>query len=233
MLRLRPVMRVGGAIRIGKSQMKTGPKCTVCAHDERWRIELLRAGGASLDSLATKFGLSKDAIGRHWHNHVSAEMKASYLVGPAQLADLAAKAADEGASVLDHFRAVRTMLMSQLAATTEAGDARGAAIVAGQLVGVLEKIGKVTGEIATIAQGTINIQNNVAIVNSPQFAKAQAAILRALAPHGAARAAVVAALHELDAETAADGLRAGRAPMVIDAVALPPPCPIPLPEPTP
>lgn len=57
--------------------------------------------------------------------------------------------------------------MSQLAATTEAGDARGAAIVAGQLVGVLEKIGKVTGEIATIAQGTINIHNNVAIVNSP------------------------------------------------------------------
>ncbi|UFW83112.1 hypothetical protein BjapCC829_24360 [Bradyrhizobium barranii] len=212
--------------------MKTGPKCTVCAHDERWRIELLRAGGASLDSLATKFGLSKDAIGRHWHNHVSAEMKASYLVGPAQLAELAEKAADEGASVLDHFRAVRTMLMSQLAATTEAGDARGAAIVAGQLVGVLEKIGKVTGEIATIAQGTINIQNNVAIVNSPQFAKVQAAILRALAPHGAARAAVVAALHELDAETATDGLRPGRAPMVIDAIALPPPCPVPLPEPS-
>lgn len=207
--------------------MKTGPKCTVCAHDERWRIELLRAGGASLDSLATKFGLSKDAIGRHWHNHVSAEMKASYLVGPAQLAELAEKAADEGASVLDHFRAVRTMLMSQLAATTEAGDARGAAIVAGQLVGVLEKIGKVTGEIATIAQGTINIQNNVAIVNSPQFAKVQAAILRALASHGAARAAVVAALQELDDES--DGPRlATRAPMVIDAVALPP-CPVPAP----
>ncbi|MCP1852098.1 MULTISPECIES: hypothetical protein [unclassified Bradyrhizobium] len=210
--------------------MKTGPKCTVCAHDERWRIELLRAGGASLDSLAAKFGLSKDAIGRHWHNHVSDEIKASYLVGPAQLADLAAKAADEGASVLDHFRAVRTMLMSQLAATTEAGDARGAAIVAGQLVSVLEKIGKVTGEIATIAQGTINIQNNVAIVNSPQFARVQAAILRALAPHSAARAAVVEALRELDAETVTDAAGSGRAPIVIDAVPLLPPCPVSLPE---
>ncbi|MGY3358825.1 hypothetical protein ACVWZK_005488 [Bradyrhizobium sp. GM0.4] len=208
-------------------QMKTGPKCTVCAHDERWRIELLRAGGASLDSLATKFGLSKDAIGRHWHNHVSAEMKASYLVGPAQLAELAAKAADEGASVLDHFRCVRTLLMSQLAATTEAGDARGAAIVAGQLVGVLEKIGKVTGEIATIAQGTINIQNNVAIVNSPQFAKVQAAQLAALAPFPEARAAVVAAWRALEAD-GTDGPRqiAKAAPMVIDAVALPP-CPVP------
>jgi len=210
--------------------LKRGPKCTVCNHDERWRIELLHAGGASLSSLAEKFGLSKDAIGRHWNNHVSAEIKASYLIGPAQLADLAAKAAEEGASVLDHFRAVRTMLMSQMAATTEAGDARGAAIVAGQLVGVLEKIGKVTGEIATIAQGTINIQNNVAIVNSPQFAKVQAAILRALAPHGAARMAVVDALRELDAETATDVTRPGRAPVVIDAVPLLPPCPIPLPE---
>jgi hypothetical protein len=172
--------------------------------------------------------LSKDAIGRHWHNHVSAEMKASYLVGPAQLAELAEKAADEGASVLDHFRAVRTMLMSQLAATTEAGDARGAAIVAGQLVGVLEKIGKVTGEIATIAQGTINVTNNVAIVNSPQFAKVQAAQLAALAPYPEARAAVVAAWRKLDAE-GSDERPTGRAPMVIDAVALPP-CPVPLPE---
>jgi hypothetical protein len=207
--------------------LKRGPKCTVCAHDERWRIELLHAGGASLNSLAEKFGLSKDAIGRHWNNHVSKEIKASYLVGPAQLADLAAKAAEEGASVLDHFRAIRTMLMSQMAATTEAGDARGAAIVAGQLVGVLEKIGKVTGEIATIAQGTINIQNNVAIVNSPQFAKVQAAILRALAPHGAARAAVVDALRELDAETAGDVMKPGRAPMVIEHVPTIPPCPVP------
>jgi hypothetical protein len=210
---------------------KPGPKCTVCAHDERWRIELLHAGGASLSSLAEKFGLSKDAIGRHWNNHVSQEIKASYLVGPAQLADLAAKAAEEGASVLDHFRAVRTMLMSQMAATTEAGDARGAAIVAGQLVGVLEKIGKVTGEIATIAQGTINVTNNVAIVNSPEFAKVQAAILRALAPHSAARAAVVEALRELDTETVTDAPSRRRAPLVIEhEPSQLPPCPVALPS---
>lgn len=181
---------------------KRGPRCTICDHDERWRIELLRAGGASLDSLATKFGASRDAIGRHWANHVHADLKASYLAGPAQLADLAATATAEGASVLDHYRCVRTMLMSQLAATTEAGDARGAAIVAGQVVSVLEKIGRVTGEISALAAGTINIQNNVAIVNSPQFAKVQAAILRALAPHPAARLAVVDALRALDDDAA-------------------------------
>jgi hypothetical protein len=176
-------------------------RCTVCAHEERWRIELLRASGASLDSLATKFGVGRDALHRHWHKHVTPEMKANYLVGPAQLADLAAKAADEGASVLDHFRAVRTMLMSQLAATTEAGDARGAAIVAGRLTAVLEQIGRVTGEIATIAQGTINVTNNNAVIlQSPAFAKLQATLLSALAPFPDARLAVVHALREMDDE---------------------------------
>jgi hypothetical protein len=77
--------------------------CQVCDHDERWRIELLRAGGASLDSLATKFGVHRDAIWRHWQKHVSDEMKAGYLAGPVQLQDLAAKAAETGGSVLDHL----------------------------------------------------------------------------------------------------------------------------------
>lgn len=192
---------------------KRGPRCTVCTHDERWRIELLRAGGASLDALAKKFKpLSRDAIGRHWRDHVSADMKRTYLIGPAQLADLAQLAAKEGASVLDHFRAVRTMLMSQLAAMTEAGDARGASIVAGPLVSVLEKIGRVTGEIAAIAGSTINVTNNVAIMNSPAFAKVQAAMQRALAAFPDARDAVAAELRALDAEPAAD------APLVIDHV---------------
>lgn len=187
--------------------MARGPRCQICTHDERWRLELLRAGGASLDALAAKFKVSRDAVHRHWTHHVTAEIKASYLAGPVQLAELAKTAAVEGASVLDHFRVVRTMLMSQLATTTEAGDARGASAVAAQLVSVLEKIGKVTGEIATIAQGSINVTTNVAIVNSPAFAKVQATILRALAPHSAARADVVAALRELDNEALQTGPR--------------------------
>jgi hypothetical protein len=62
---------------------------------------LLKAGGASLNSLAQKFAVSRDSIDRHWHRHVSVETKASYLCGPAELAGLAAKAALEGDSVLD------------------------------------------------------------------------------------------------------------------------------------
>jgi hypothetical protein len=129
-------------------------RCTVCQHAERWRIELLKAGGASLDSLASKFGVSRDAIDRHWHRHVSAELKAGYLAGPVQLQELASKAADTGSSVLDHLHAVRTVLMGVMATMTEAGDGRGAAYVAGRLTATLETIARVSGELGDLARST-------------------------------------------------------------------------------
>jgi hypothetical protein len=177
---------------------RRGPACTICRHSERWRIELLRAGGASGDAIAKKFGVSPHALHRHWHNHVTADAKASYLAGPADMAKLHERAAAEGESVLDYLRIVRTSLMSALAACSEAGDARGVAIVSGQLIAVLDKLGKITGEISQLAGSVTNI--NVAVLQSPEFARAQATILRALAPHAAARADVVAALRELDAD---------------------------------
>jgi hypothetical protein len=180
-------------------------RCQACIHDERWRIELLRAGGASLDSLAAKFGLHRDAIARHWNRHVSAEMKAGYLSGPTHLQALAATAADTGASVLDHLRAVRTILMGHLASATEAGDGRAAAYIAGRLTATLETIARISGELGDMARSaTYNITtNNVAVLaEHPAFLRMQATLLRALAPHPEARNAVVAALRGLDNENA-------------------------------
>jgi hypothetical protein len=178
-------------------------RCQCCQNPERWRIELLRAGGASLDSLAAKFGLHRDAIDRHYRNHVSVELKTNYLAGPAQLAELAEKTATEGDSVLDHLRMVRTVLTAQLAAMTEAGDGRGAAYVAGRLTAVLETVARVTGQLGDMARSTtFNFTtNNVAVLTEhPAFRRVQATLLRALAPHPEARAAVVAALRILDEE---------------------------------
>ena len=90
------------------------PRCAVCRHPEKWRLELLRAGGASLDSLAAKFGLDRHAIHRHWHRHVGDEAKAKMLFGPVEMAALAEKAAIEGDSVLDYLRMCRTVLAAQL-----------------------------------------------------------------------------------------------------------------------
>jgi hypothetical protein len=179
-------------------------RCTICRSEHRWRIELLKAGGASMDSLARKFNCSPDAIDRHWKNHVSPEMKAGYLTGPAQLQELASKAADTGASVLDHLHAVRTVLMGQMAAMVEASDGRGAAYIAGRLTSVLETIARISGELGDLARSTttFNITNVAVLTEHPAFLKMQAAILRALGPHPAARADVVLALRALDSESA-------------------------------
>jgi hypothetical protein len=153
--------------------------------------------------LATKFGLHKDAIHRHWRDHVTDAAKAGYLCGPAELATLGERAAIEGDSVLDYLKLCRTVLTGQLAAMTEAGDGRGAAYVAGQLTRTLEAIARVTGEIGELARSTININGNVSILtDSPAFARVQATMLRALAPFPDARGAVVVALRSLDAENA-------------------------------
>jgi hypothetical protein len=194
-------------------------RCQVCRCSEKWRIELLRAGGASLSSLAKKFSLHEDAIDRHWRHHVSADAKAGYLCGPAELATLAERAALEGDSVLDYLRLCRTVLTGQLSAMAEAGDSRGCAFVAGQLTRTLETIAKVTGEIGELARSTINITGNVSINDSPAFAKVQATLLRALAPHPGARADVVLALRSLDEDGAPAATPGPAIGKVIDHVA--------------
>ena len=182
---------------------KLSPRCQVCRHAERWRIQLLRAGGASLDSLGEKFGVHRDAVHRHWRDHVPVELKAGYLAGPVQLQELAEKAADEGGSILDHLHAVRVLLMGQLACMVQAGDGRGAAYVAGRLTSVLETIARVSGELGSMAH-SINVTNNVTVLTEhPAFLRMQAAMLRAFADDPAARAKLVTALRELDSETSA------------------------------
>jgi hypothetical protein len=182
-------------------------KCQVCRHEHRWRIELLRSAGASLDSLAAKFGVERDAIWRHWQNHVTDEAKASYLIGPADMEKLAQKAAETGDSVLDYLKICRGALLAQLASMQVAGDLR-----------TLETIAKISGELGALAQTTYNITtNNVAVLSEhPAFAKLQATVLRALGPHPDARQAVVAALRQLDENNAPPATTAAK---VIDHVA--------------
>src|SRR5262245_45400226 len=87
-----------GIVSFMKRAKRVSGRCTICAHEHKWRIELLRAGGAGLDALASKFGVSRDSIWRHWRNCVSPEAKATFLAGPVQLEQLAERAAEEGES---------------------------------------------------------------------------------------------------------------------------------------
>jgi hypothetical protein len=185
-----------------KKQTLGNGRCQICRHEDRWRIELLHASGASFTSLAAKFGVDRDAIWRHWHQHVTAEMKAGYLAGPVQLQDLAAKAADTGGSVLDHLHAVRTVLMGHLANATEAADGRAAAYIAGRLTATLETIARISGELGDLARSTTyNITNVAVLQENPAFIRMQATLLKALAPFPDARNAVVVALRDLDSKS--------------------------------
>ena len=63
------------------------------------------------------------------------------------------------------------------------------------LLDTLKALGKVTGEINTLASSTIiNVQANTTILNSAPFADLQSGLLRVCAAHPEARADVVGAL---------------------------------------
>ena len=80
---------------------------------------MARLSGASLDSIATKFGIKRDAIWRHMEAHVDADRRAM-LVADVPLKELADRAAREGVSLLDYFAVIRSTLMSQMIAAASA-----------------------------------------------------------------------------------------------------------------
>jgi len=172
-------------------------QCQVCAHPERERIEYLRASGVSIADLAEKFGLQRNAIWRHWHQHVSSELKGRLLMGPAQLEELRLNAIKESGSVLDHLCILRSALMAQLTVTGESNSPMALSRVADTLLRVLTEIGKINGEVSRLAP-IVNINNTTNILNSQPMVELQGAILTALAPFPEARRAVVAALRGLE-----------------------------------
>ena len=173
--------------------------CQICRHPERERIEALRASGASLESLARKFKAHKDAIWRHWRDHVSADLKTSYLAGPATIAELKERAVAEGGSILDHLVILRSILMGAVTASAEAQSAFTLAALSGRLVEVLKEIGKLTGEIERLNPG-INVTTNIAIMSDPRMIELQSGLLSIARAHPAARADLVALLRGLDAK---------------------------------
>jgi len=171
-------------------------KCRVCGHPERVRLELLLAGGASLNAVAKKFTLSRHAVGRHWHTHVSSERKAALVLGPVQRAALAARLDEENASVVDSFRAVRAGLWAVYDSAITAGDGAVAALIAGKLHENLTAIARITGQLAGAAS---TITNNTLIMASPIMADLEQMLLERLRPFPDAAQAVFEGLEQLRA----------------------------------
>jgi hypothetical protein len=181
----------------GRKGSLTG-RCQGCNHPERVRIERFLATGAAIKGAARKFAIDYHALRRHWRNHVSAEARATYIAGPAAAKDqLEEIVADESLGLIDHYRIVRGALYKGFSAAAELGDGHALGLLAGRLHENLD-CGRLTGE---LQRGPLlNIQNNVLV--NPDYTRAIARIVSAVAPYPEAREAVIAALRDLDAESA-------------------------------
>jgi hypothetical protein len=135
------------------------------------------------------------------HRHVDADTMNQYRLD-VPVRELAAKAADEGVSLLGYFSIVRGVLLQQFQLAAAVNDKNGTAVLAGRLVEVLREIGKLTGEVLR-SPAVMNINGNINIMNNPVLANLQANILKALAPFPAAREAVVMAIRDTESAPAA------------------------------
>src|SRR5215467_5052029 len=173
-------------------------RCQGCNHLERVRIERFLAAGASIKGAASKFDIEYHALRWHWTNHVSAEARASYVTGAGATKDqLEEFVADEALGLIDHYRIVRGTLYKGFTGAAELSDGNSLALLAGRLHENFRDCGRLTGE---LQRGPLlNIQNNVLV--NPDYTRAIARIVSAVAPYPEAREAVIAALRDLESES--------------------------------
>jgi hypothetical protein len=177
--------------------------CMVCKHGERLRIEALQAGGATLDNLSAQFGVSRDALHRHWHQHVADETKANLLLGKAKIEKLAELAADENRSVIEYLGIMRSLLFSQMERLARKDDHAGVAAIASRLTRVLAQLAQVTGQASEFAAKTsISVTNNYALTSTPAFNELQRELLRLCNRHPQIRQDVVEMLRRIDRQYA-------------------------------
>lgn len=169
-------------------------KCTICASEARYLIELALVSGVSCRAVAKKYGISRDAAWRHLRNHVPPERRAALIAGPLKPAELAQAAADAGMTLLEYVAIVRNALMARFLAASEADDRQGTALVAGRLLECLRLTAQLSGE---LRQGGAAITNNTLILQSPLMADLQQMLVTRLRPYPEAGRAVIEGLEEL------------------------------------
>jgi len=173
-------------------------KCTICAHPQRYQIELAIVSGVSRRAIGKKYAVSADAVWRHAHNHVPPERRSELVAGPLKPAELAQRAADEGVSLLEYTSMVRNALMARFLAASESDDRSGTALIAGRLLDCLRLTAQLSGE---LSKAGATVTTNIAILQSPLMADLQAMLIRTLTPYPEARAAVLRGLDELSARS--------------------------------
>ena len=178
----------------------TKPRCTVCHHPERHRIELLRLAGTPTDTIVERYPeLGRDAVYRHMANHVDAETKAA-MVADVPLSELAERAVKEGGSLLDHFSVVRLTVMAAMQRAAAVNDYAGTAALAKRATEINREIGRLSGELLNSTPIANFTQTNV-FMGAPIMARLEAMLVERLGPFPDALRAVLDGLADLDGHT--------------------------------
>jgi hypothetical protein len=120
---------------------------------------MMRVAGVPFRTLAKEFGVTKDALCRHWAGHVTEKRKAELMAGPAAVEGLVNAAAKESRSALEYLRVTHSILFNQFVNAAEGGDRKGVIDTAAPMLDALREVAKMTGELRTWAAG-VTVNNN-------------------------------------------------------------------------
>jgi hypothetical protein len=178
------------------AQRPLNGRCTVCRHADRARIELLLARGASKRHVGDKFGLSHDAVWRHWRNqHVPEHVRAGLAIKALKPgAELEKLVTDESIGLLENLQRIRATLYGQFDAAADVGDRQSVAMLAARLHENLSIAARSTGELQKRMPGSV-----VNILMAPAYLDLRSALLRALRPYPDASRAVAEAFRRIEA----------------------------------
>jgi hypothetical protein len=183
---------------------RKGPVSSVYSHPEVARIELEIASGRSLKSIGSEFGVSKDALSRHW-KRVSPTRKAELIAGPVELGRLAKRAAEEDRSLLEWLAIVRSEAFHLYQDARNRGLVLDASSILQRILNTLTKTGELTGQLRNAGINITNIaggvSNQTLVMGEPTAAeiiRRESAVIGALSKYPEARAAVIEALAAIE-----------------------------------
>jgi len=155
--------------------------CTICTNPDRAAIDRALVAGDAYRTIAQRYGTSATALHRHKADHL-----------PAKLAQAAAATQTADAiDLLSEVRALRRKAYSLLLQAEAAGDIRTALAGVREARACLELLGEMEGE--------IDRRPIVNILVAPEWVAVRSALMAALMPYPAARAAVADRLVALGA----------------------------------
>ena len=150
-------------------------------------------------AVARQYKLPKDAVYRHANsNHISDRFRAAVRVGPFRdETTLRRLCAETGTSVLENFRAIYAGLAARWLEAYKHGDDTKLVSLSGKMIDLLERQGKISGELMPEAS---RITNNFLI--TPEFFSLQASLLKALREFPEAKKALLLELRKLEGSNA-------------------------------